>query len=110
MPVITFPFTSFTGTSLFLKLPARVFVILYNAPIFRGAAAVSASSARISMKPFLFACVCLFTSLSTSMYFACGGSPSRWQLVSFSFFFVAFLSSIVVHVSDLIFYLFSSVT
>ena len=34
MPVITFYFTSFTGTSLFLKPPARVLVVLSNAAIF----------------------------------------------------------------------------
>ena len=31
---ITFSLASFTGTSLFLKPPARVFVILYNPTIF----------------------------------------------------------------------------
>ena len=65
-------------------------------------AAASASSARFSMKALLSALVFLLTSLSSSEYLLCSCSFSRWDLASFSFFFVAFLSSIVVHVSDLI--------
>ena len=54
------------------------------------------------MKALLSAFVCVLNSLSNFSYLACSYSLSRWDLVSFSFFCVAFLSSIVVHVSDLI--------
>ena len=54
------------------------------------------------MKALLSAFVCVLTSLSNYRYLACSYPLSRWDLVSFSFFCVAFLSSIVVHVSDLI--------
>ena len=76
--VTTFPSTSFTGISLFLKPPVSVLVILYSVAMFCVCAAASASSARFSMKALLSALVfLLLTSLSSSEYLLCSCSFSR---------------------------------
>ena len=100
--VITTPSASFIGMSKFLKPPANALVILYSVAIIYYVcicAADSASSASFSMNALLSAFVFLFTSLSRIEYLVCSCSFIRCDLVSFIFFLVSFLSSIVFHVS-----------
>ena len=83
------------GMSLFLKLPASALVNLCSIAICCICAAVSASSARLSLSALLSAFVFLFTSLSRIEYLVCSCSFLRCDLASLIFFFVSFLSSVV---------------
>ena len=62
-------------------------------------AAVSVSSARLSIDDLLSAFVFLFTYLSRIKYLVCSSSCTRCDFVSSLFFFVSCLSSVVFHVS-----------
>ena len=74
----------------FKKKPPASALVIYSVAIFCIGAAVSASSARLSMNALLSDFACLFTSLSRIEYLVCSCSFTRCDL--FVYLLLCFLS------------------